>query len=212
MNKYLHKLVLLACFTLLASAVYGQRQPIDSSLIMDFEVYDPISTLVVPENPVTSAKFKFLDIHSHHWRINDVALNMGALVNLSGRGGKRLKTMMDIVNQHPQKDRFIVFTNIELRSIDDPSWTENTVKQLEFDVANGARGLKIYKSQGMSNRDSSGNRIAIDDPRIDAVWAKYGELGIPVLIHSADPASFWKPHDETNERWLELKLKSSRNL
>ena len=221
MNKYLFKLVLFCCCFSMISMAYGQRQPIDSSLVMDFEKYDPISTLIVPENPVTSAKFKFLDIHSHHWRINDGTyfdklfaemdtLNMGALVNLSGRGGKRLKSMMDIVNQHPQKDRFIVFTNIELRSIDDPSWTENTVKQIEFDVANGARGLKIYKSQGMSNLDSTGNRIRIDDPRIDAVWAKCGELGIPVLIHSADPASFWNPHDETNERWLELKLRPGR--
>lgn len=217
MNKYLSVLLFLLC-TVVA---FGQRQPIDSSLVMDFEKYDPISTLVVPENPVTRAKFRFLDIHSHHWRINDSTyfdklfaemdeLNMGAMVNLSGRGGKRLQAMMDIVNTHPDKDRFIVFTNIELRSIDDPDWTENTVKQLEFDVAAGARGLKIYKSQGMSNRDSSDNRIRIDDPRIDPVWAKCGELGIPVLIHSADPSSFWKPHDEKNERWLELKLRPGR--
>jgi len=223
MNKYITKIVGLFLLLTCIHTLYGQRNrpKIDSSLVMDFEIYDPTSTLVVPENPVTSAKFKFLDIHSHHWRINDVAyfdklfaemdtLNMGALVNLSGRGGKRLQNMMGFVNQHPQKERFIVFTNIELRSIDDPDWTENTVKQLEFDVATGARGLKIFKSQGMSNVDSSGNRIAIDDPRIDAVWAKCGELGIPVLIHSADPASFWKPHDEKNERWLELKLRPGR--
>ncbi len=217
MNKYYYAFLLL----FISIAVFGQRQPIDSSLVMDFEKYDPTSTLVVPENPVTKAKFRFLDIHSHHWRINDSTyfdklfaemdeLNMGAMVNLSGRGGKRLQAMMDIVNTHPDKDRFIVFTNIELRSIDDPEWTENTVKQLEFDVAAGARGLKIYKSQGMTNRDSSDNRIRIDDPRIDPVWAKCGELGIPVLIHSADPSSFWKPHDEKNERWLELKLRPGR--
>ena len=77
-------------------------------------------------------------------------------------------------------------------------------------MQNGARGLKIYKSQGMTNLDSTGNRIRIDDPRIDLVWAKCGELGIPVLIHSADPASFWQPHDEKNERWLELKLRPRR--
>lgn len=217
------QLSFLLCCLFLTNITEGQRQrpKIDSSLVMDFENYDPVSTLVVPENIVTRAKFRFVDIHSHHWRINGTeyfdklfaemdSLNMGALVNLSGRGGKRLQNMMDIVNQHPQKERFIVFTNIELRSIDDPDWTENTVKQIEFDVKAGARGLKIYKSQGMTNLDSSGNRIRIDDPRIDAIWAKCGELGIPVLIHSADPASFWKPHDEKNERWLELKLRPGR--
>ncbi len=223
MKKLSNIIILLALSLITTSTIFGQRQrpQIDSSLIMDFEKYNPVSTLVVPENPVTRAKFRFVDIHSHHWRMQDVSyldkvfaemdsLNMGAIVNLSGRGGARLKAMMDIVNQHPQKERFIVFTNIQLRSIDDPDWTESTVKQLEFDVQNGARGLKIYKSQGMSNVDSAGNRIQIDDPRIDPVWAKCGELGIPVLIHSADPASFWQPHDEKNERWLELKLRPRR--
>ncbi len=219
-KNYLLFFILFLGSTLLT---YGQRRrpAIDSTLKMDFEIYDPPSTLVVPENRVSSAKFPFIDVHSHHWRMNDTnylhkimgqmdTMNMQIVVNLSGRGGKRLKAMMDIVNASPYANRFVVFTNIELRSIDDPDWTESTVKQIEYDYKNGARGLKIYKSQGMSNLDSMENRIRIDDPRIDPIWAKCGELGIPVLIHSADPASFWKPLDENNERWLELKLRPGR--
>jgi predicted TIM-barrel fold metal-dependent hydrolase len=33
---------------------------------------------------------------------------------------------------------------------------------------------------------------------------KAGELKIPVIIHTADPKSFWDSLDEKNERWLEL--------
>lgn len=62
----------------------------------------------------------------------------------------------------------------------------------------------------MTNQDSSGNRIKINDPRIGPVWELCGELGIPILIHSADPRSFWEPHDSLNERWLELKLRPGR--
>jgi predicted TIM-barrel fold metal-dependent hydrolase len=62
----------------------------------------------------------------------------------------------------------------------------------------------------MSNVDKNGDRIRINDPRLDPVWAKCGELGIPVLIHAADPKPFWQPHDENNERWLELKLRPRR--
>ena len=36
---------------------------------MDFEEYDPISTLVVPENPAKRAKFPFVDVHSHQWNV-----------------------------------------------------------------------------------------------------------------------------------------------
>ncbi len=195
-----------------------RREPL--GITIDFESYDPPSTLVVPENPIVHAKFPFVDVHSHHWGLAErnldelIAemdeLNMKVVVNLSGRGGERLKKMVDNINKYGYQDRIINFTNIELRSIDEPDWAESTIKQLEYDHSIGARGLKIYKSQGMTNVDAQGNRIAINDPRIDPVWKKCGELGLPILIHSADPKSFWDAHDSLNERWLELKLRPGR--
>ncbi|RMF28987.1 MAG: amidohydrolase, partial [Bacteroidetes bacterium] len=169
---------------------------------------------------VTRAKFPFIDVHSHQWRMDTQnldglvaamdSLNLAVLVNLSGRGGAKLKAMVDNARRQGYENRIVVFTNIEIRSIDEPDWVEETLKQLEFDVQNGARGLKIYKSQGMFHKDKNGNRIRINDPRLDPIWAKCGELGIPVLIHTADPKPFWQPHDENNERWLELKLRPRR--
>lgn len=186
---------------------------------MDWEAYDPPSTLVVPENPVTRAKFPFIDVHSHQWRMgpSDLqdrvkemdAMNMGIMVNLSGRGGSQLKAMASNVAQ-TYPNRFAVFTNIDFNNADSPGWAERTVTQLEIDYQNGAKGLKVYKSLGLSNRDSAGRRIPVDSPWLDPVWAKCGELGIPVIIHSADPAPFWQPHDEQNERWLELKTHPRR--
>ena len=189
---------------------------------MDFEEYEPPSTLIVPEHIVTKAKYPFIDVHNHQFNMPEqdlselVAdmdkLNMAVMVNLSGRGrGSDEHLHAALKNVHDNyPNRLIVFTNIDLQSIDDPDWTKKAVKQIESDVKHGANGLKIYKSQGMSNVDSQGKRISINDPRIDPVWDICGELGIPVLIHSADPASFWQPFDEDNERWLELKLRPRR--
>lgn len=187
---------------------------------MDFEKYDPPSSLVVPEHKITRSKFPFLDVHSHHWNMatQDLtvlvremdSLNMGICMNLSGRGGAALKAITDNVKKYNLEHRIAVFTNLSFRGIDEPDWTSNAVKQIEFDVKNGAKGLKIFKSLGLSEKDSKGNYIHIDDPRIDPVWAKCGELGIPVLIHTADPKQFWEPLDENNERWLELKLNPGR--
>lgn len=123
-------------------------------------------------------------------------LNMAAMINLSGRGfrssGDHLERCIDnIAEQYPKC--FVLFTNIDFGAMDDADWTARTVKQLEMDVKRGAKGLKIYKSLGMFNRDSNGNHIHIDDPRIDPVWAKCGEPGIPILIHAADPNNFGSP-------------------
>lgn len=218
---------LILFLSLFISQLIAQEQePVQE---MGFEEYNPPSSLVVPENPVTRAKFPFVDIHSHQWNLTKEGisklvgemeeLNMGAMVNLSGRGFDRvagdigtqeyLAGMVRRVNgEAPNK--IVIFTNVSFKNIDDPNWTEEAVRQLTEDVENGARGLKIYKSLGLSYKDSEGNRIAINDSRIDPVWAKCGELGIPVLIHSADPAQFWQPMDGNNERWLELKLRPGR--
>ena len=215
------KIYLLSIALWLPLLAFSQgRREVDTSLHMDFELYDPPSTLVVPEHTLSSAKFPFIDVHSHHWRMAEQdldvlirqmdSLNMGIIVNLSGRGGPALKGMMDNIHKYGHEDRIVNFTNINFRSIDDPDWEKSTLEQLAYDVSIGARGLKIYKSQGMRDTDNAGNRIAVNDPRLDPIWAKCGELGIPVLIHSADPKSFWAPHDENNERWLELKLRPGR--
>ncbi len=62
----------------------------------------------------------------------------------------------------------------------------------------------MYKNLGFDFTDNKGKILRIDDPRIDPIWKKFGELGLPVLIHTADPKSFWDPMDGHNEWWLEM--------
>lgn len=205
------------CFLTALSFAQNNEVP---DIHMDFESYNPPSTLVVPENPVFQAKFPFIDVHSHHWRMAEQdlsilvgqmdSLNMAINVNLSGRGGTILSQMTHSIDSQGYTNRLVVFTNIEFRSIDEADWEDNTTAQIRYDVEQGARGLKIYKSQGMFHNDSSGNRIPLNHPKLDAVWSVCGELGIPVLIHAADPKPFWQSLDSLNERWLELKLKPGR--
>lgn len=215
-----HCLVILFCSVFAPFLSCAQEQPLDDK--MDFEQYDPPSTLVVPEHKLSRAKFPFIDVHNHQFGMPDAnlntllsemdKLNMAVMVNLSGRGrgsSEHLEGALNNVKKYNAK-RFIVFTNIDFADIDDPQWASRTVKQLEADVKMGANGLKIYKNLGMSARDSKGERIKVDDPRIGPVWEKCGSLGIPVLIHSADPRQFWQPIDANNERWLELKLRPGR--
>jgi predicted TIM-barrel fold metal-dependent hydrolase len=137
------------------------------------------------------------------------SLNMAIMVNLSGFRGKLLQWSLDNVNQH-HPNRFVIFLNINFEDLDDKGWPEETLSMMEEAVKQGAKGLKVYKGLGLTDQDNNGKRIAIDDLRLDPVWAKCGELGIPVLIHSGEPASFWDPKDKHNERWLELKQEPGR--
>lgn len=186
---------------------------------LTFEEYNPTSTLVVPGEIVKKAKYPFIDVHGHQYRMatQDLTpvitamdtLNMKIMVNLSGRSGDNLiQSVKNIADHYP--NRFVVFANINFDGVGGDGWIVKTVDQLTQDVKNGAKGLKIYKSLGLRNKDINGNRIAIDDIRLDPIWTKCGELGIPVLIHSADPKSFWDDFNKDNERWLELKTHPRR--
>ncbi|MCR6720167.1 MAG: amidohydrolase family protein [Chitinophagaceae bacterium] len=208
----LKTMTVLLLTTLITNASTAQEK-------MDFEKYEPVSTLVVPQHPLTRSKFPFIDVHNHQFRMPDMdlstlikemdKLNMGVMVNLSGSSGESIKkSVANIKKNYP--DRFIVFANVEFKGIGEEGWSEKAAKQLEDDVKAGANGLKIYKSLGFSVVDNTGKRVAVDDPRLDAIWKKAGELKIPVLIHTADPKSFWDPMDDKNERWLELATHPNR--
>jgi len=189
---------------------------------LSFEEYDPPSTLVVPATHRTAASYPFVDVHNHQWEMDVAdlapvveamdAMHMAVMVNLSGRSGDdplHLQHCLENVAAHAP-GRFLVFTNVSFEGVGEPGWTERAVQQLRADIAAGAAGLKIYKNLGMDVFDGSGARVPVDDSRLAPLWDTCGELGVPVLIHSGDPAPFWQPWDAQNERWLELKERPRR--
>ena len=198
----------LAALAALPPAAVRAQQP-----AMTFEEYQPRSTLVVPAHPRPRAKYPFIDVHGHQTLTPSAAdldrlvgemdaMGMRVMVNLSGRQGDRL--VRGIESYARYRDRFVFFANLEFRGIDEPGWGEAAAAQLERDVRAGAVGLKIFKNLGIDLRDGQGRRVPTDDPRLDPVWKKAGDLGIPVLIHTAEPPAFFDPIDRYNERWLEL--------
>ena len=195
--------------------------------LMDIEEYSPISSLKVPANITKSAKFPFIDVHSHHWDmpVKDLSdlvkemdsLNMVYMINLSGSGFATFsgnQSLMDLnlsksienVKQNYPK-RFGVFVNLNFDKIDEDDFASSSVKILEKAVKQGAIGLKIYKNLGLNLKDSSTTRVKVDDIRLSPIWDACAKLNIPVLIHSGEPSPFFDPIDKYNERWLHARQK-----
>jgi uncharacterized protein len=213
--------VLLAAGALANLSVHAQpqRPAEERPKPLTFEEYNPVSMLKVPGQEITRAKFPFIDVHNHQRRHSPTslaevvremdAMNMAIMVNLSGGSGQSLRDQVAL-NESVAPGRFVSFANLNFDGIDDPEWATRAAAQLERDVKEGgARGLKIFKNLGMTLRGKIG-RIPTNDARFDPVWAKAGELGIPVLIHTGEPPAFFLPVDAKNERWLELTLYPSR--
>jgi uncharacterized protein len=182
--------------------------------------YKPRSTLVVPQHPVPRAKFPVIDIHSHHLTPMSPAeygkvvkamdqLNLQVIVNLSGGWGDRLRQGLAAIKSSPYPERMVLFANVDFRDIG-PGFGARAAKQLEEDIKAGAKGLKIFKQLGLWYQKTDRTRLKLDDPELDPIWDTCARLNVPVLIHTADPAEFFRSIDYNNERWLELALYPAR--
>jgi len=204
------RLVVPSCSTFAAEPeTAGRAVYVGDELLKD---YAPRSPLVTKATAVNKPKFRAIDIHCHWYPPVEPALLLAAMdelgiekaVNLSGGWGETLDKNLAVYRKHAP-DRILIFANVDFSKIDSPNFGASTAMTLEGYRAKGVAGLKVFKSLGLTERDSAGELIAIDDPRLGAIWEKCGQLKIPVLIHSADPSAFFEPVDRFNERWMQLK-------
>ncbi|MEM9589168.1 MAG: amidohydrolase family protein, partial [Planctomycetota bacterium] len=189
--------------------------------------FRPQAKLVTPVTPLTRAKFPAVDVHTHFFykmRHNRQALEdfvnmmdrnqIAACVSLDGKLGSQLEEHIRYLwNDH--ESRFMIFANVDWRgpgSVDAPStwachrkdFAQRTANQLREAARRGISGLKLFKQFGLRYKNPDGTLVKIDDPRWDPIWQACGELGLPVIIHTADPAAFFDPVGPENERWEEL--------
>lgn len=224
MRKFLSQLGILLKFAFAILFIGGLSYYVidkiqEKNNLMDIEEYSPKSTLIIKETPITRAKYPFIDVHNHQFDmplknlgqlVDEMdSLNMGFMINLSGFRGLYLRKSLENIQENAPK-RFGLFLNIDFEAIDDTDFALTQVALIDSAAAAGVMGLKVYKSLGLSSRDSNGTRIAVNDPRLDPIWKACGDNDIPVLIHSGEPSSFWHPKDKFNERWLELRQKPRR--
>ena len=183
--------------------------------------YKPRTTLKTSAHLVPRAKFPVIDIHSHQPApISEAqfatvvagmdANNLRVLVNASGASGAQLVQAVTALKASRFKGRMVQFADVDFRNVG-PGWGAKAAAQLEADVKAGALGLgEISKALGLRYRKVDGSRLRVDDPELDPVWAACGRLGVPVLIHTAEPQEFFESIDFQNERWLELALYRDR--
>lgn len=179
---------------------------------------DPRADALSPE--VWRRERRIIDLHMHiegkperyerAIRIMDPAgigvgieLGSGTVTHKPGEVSEFEKAVKLSNEEYP--GRFLHYMLLDYTDWDSPDWSERAAKQIEEGQRLGAAGLKEFKRLGLVLRDGSGKLIKIDDPKLDAVWAKCGKLGMPVSIHVADPKAFWEPYNEANERWEELR-------
>lgn len=186
--------------------------------------FDPVPMLKVPVTRKPHAAHPVIDVHTHFgFRLKGDTEALRKFVEVMDRNHIAICNSLDArlgaETEHlgflePFRDRFTVFAHIDFQgdggedprtwACNQPGFVRTTCELLRQAKANGVVGVKFFKQFGLGYRDANGQLLKIDDPRWDPIWQTCGRLGLPVLIHTADPAAFFQPITPKNERFEEL--------
>ena len=185
-------------------------------LLSDFR---PRRSARLPATKVDRPRYPVIDAHNHlgpvlgaEWATRPVSELVAAMdeagvdtvVDLDGDQGDVLSGRIERY-QAAYPERFRTFAGLAYEEWESVvAFGEMEARRLEDSFARGASGLKVWKTLGLRARDHSGRLVPVDDVRLDPLWETAGRLGLPVVIHVADPLAFFEPLDASNERWDEL--------
>jgi len=194
---------------------------------MGISEFVPKPSAQLYRTPIAGAKFPVVDAHTHFGhRTRHDANQLSSLVQLMDRNQIAICVSLDgtlgsRLDDHIRflwadyRDRFIIFANIDWRgtagesdyanwACNQPDFARRVCLELQQAAERGVSGLKVFKSLGLETRNADGSLVEVDDPRWDPIWRTCGQLGLPVLMHTADPSAFFQPITPENERYEEL--------
>jgi len=171
--------------------------------------YRPKSIYKIPATEVAKAKYPIIDMHSHpyaktpeqiaEWVGNMDQVGVEKTVILTAAVGGDFDAVYREYAKYPA--RFEVWCGFDFTGYDQPGFGPAAIRELERCHQAGARGVgELHdKGRGMASGKSKTLGLHPDDLRMDGLFAKCGELKMPVSIHVADPIWMYQAMDRTND-------------
>lgn len=174
--------------------------------------YRPKSLYKAAGTTVERARYPVIDMHSHNqyarspeeieqWveTMDEVGIQKAVL--LTKATGAQFDSLHAAFSQW--ENRFELWCGIDYTGYDsDENFAEHAVKELERLHQMGATGIGELGDKGEGLFYSTPTKafgMHIDDPRMDPILEKAGELGMPINIHVAEPIWMYQPMDSTND-------------
>jgi predicted TIM-barrel fold metal-dependent hydrolase len=171
--------------------------------------YRPKSIYKIPVTQIAQAKFPIIDMHSHPYA--KTAKEIDAWVGTMDEVGVEKTIILTMATgaefdeigrkywKYPE--RFEMWSGLDFSGYDKPGFGVAAAKELERCHQAGARGVGEIHDKGKGLRSGKSNAPGMhpDDARMDSLWEKCGELGMPVSLHVADPIWMYQKMDKYND-------------
>jgi uncharacterized protein len=171
--------------------------------------YRPKSLYKIPITEVPKAKFPIIDMHSHayaktpeeiaEWVRNMDEVGIEKTILLTETSRQEFTDAQRKFAAYP--GRFEIWCGFDYTGYDQPGFGPEAIRALERCHQAGAGGVGELHDKGKGLVSSSVNAFGMhpDDSRMDSLFERCGQLGLPVSIHVADPIWMYEPMDNTND-------------
>jgi hypothetical protein len=193
------------------SATSGAKKGLEESspetiLLKD---YRPRSLYKIPTTEISKAKFPIIDMHSHayaktpeelaEWVRNMDEVGIEKTIVLTDATGQRFDDIRRKYAVHPE--RFELWCGFDYTGYDQPGFGPQAIRALEKCHQAGAGGVGELHDKGKGLVSSTVNAFGMhpDDARMDSLFQRCGQLGMPVNIHVADPIWMYEAMDNKND-------------
>jgi uncharacterized protein len=199
------------------------NQDAPEDLALKLEDWRPNSIYRVPVTEVKMAKYPVIDMHNHGVK---TAEQTREIVSAMDQTGVERATIFidtgnpDIFSQaraiySGYPGRFDLWCHFDLTGVNSPGFGPGAVKALEQCHRMGAQGIGELHDKGKGLDVSVGTEPKSwnapesaaagphpDDPRMDALWERCAQLGMPISIHVTDPIWTYLPMDSHNDGYM----------
>ena len=190
-------------------AAYSTASKAASPETLLLKDYRPQSIYKIPVTKIEKAKYPIIDMHSHPYAktaaeidawvrtMDDVGVNKTMILTMAT--GAEFDDIQKKYAKYPE--RFEMWCGLDLSGYNKPGFEQAVVKELERCRQGGARGVgEIHdKGKGLQSGKLKAPGMHPDDARMEALWEKCGELGMPVSLHVADPIWMYQKMDKHND-------------
>jgi predicted TIM-barrel fold metal-dependent hydrolase len=171
--------------------------------------YRPQSIYKIPITQIPKAKYPVIDMHSHpyaktaqeidQWVRTMDEVGVEKTIILTMTTGAQFDDIQKKYSKYPE--RFEMWCGFDFTDYRNPGFPALAVKELERCHQAGARGVGEIHDKGKGLRSGKSNAPGMhpNDPRVDALFEKCGELGMPISLHVADPIWMYQKMDRHND-------------
>ncbi len=182
-------------------------QDVNQLLLRD---YQPESLYKNQETLVPKAKYPAIDVHAHtyaktaeeldEWVATMDKVGIEKTVVLTYETGEKFDSLIQAYKKY--EDRFLLFCGIDYTGYEEEGFGPAAIRELERCVAAGAKGVGELGDKGEGlfySRPTKAYGMHVNDPRMQPILERIGELGVPINIHVAEPIWMYQPMDKTND-------------